>query len=161
MRKAVSRIALPLLLGVVLLAPAASANLLANPGFETFSDPGDGPKPTDWISWGLTWSIDAADGNASLPPIEGSRMEFIMGPYWGYEYATSGVVQSMAATAGDIYTLAAMSYVPSTRPMANGGYGVAKIEFWDHADVHPENGEQPLLAEEIIIGDASTPIDVG
>ncbi|MBP7747711.1 MAG: hypothetical protein KA383_16465 [Phycisphaerae bacterium] len=127
-------------------ASVASANLVTNPGFEDVNPEG---KPVGWDNWGLTWSVDATHAQVTQPPIEGSRMEFIMGPFWGFPYANSGIVQTIPAGVGETFTLSAYSYATSLMPMTNGGFAVAKIEFWD--------ATQTVIGfNEVIIGNEST-----
>ncbi len=61
-------------------SPVSAQNVLLNPGFEDAADTGGGPKPLDWGYWDNTWSVDNTDPNATLAPIEGSRMEVVMSP---------------------------------------------------------------------------------
>ncbi len=151
------------------VVPSASANHLTNSGFETTVDWGEGPKPDGWAVWGNTWSVDSGDANATLPPLEGSRMELTMGPWW-CEWCNSGMTQDVAATDGQVWRMSADSYTPTITlpPDAGGGtqaglagtqnFMVMKLEFWDHFNPDPST-ESPISSQEVIIADANTAPD--
>jgi len=146
-------------LAVVALAlpGLAMANLLANPGFEQNYDE-SGARPMGWDWWANTWSVTVDDQNATLAPIEGERMEIIMGAWWG-PWANSGVVQSFAVSRGDVFTLSGYSYATSAFAIDGEAFAVAKIEFWDHTDIDPAT-EQPIMFEEVRIADINTTQDI-
>jgi hypothetical protein len=146
-------------LAVLLLAlpGLAAANLLQNPGFEQMYEDG-GARPMGWDWWANTWSVTVDDQNATLAPIEGERMEIIMGAWWG-PWANSGVVQSFAVNRGDVFTLSGYSYATSAFAITGEAFAVAKIEFWDHTDIDPAT-EQPIAFEEVRIADINTPQDI-
>ncbi len=149
------------LLGAFLAVPATALaeNVLVNSSFEATVDWGEGPKPEGWGVWGMIWSIDAGDPNATLPPHDGERMAMTMGPWW-CPWCNSGFVQDHPAGGGELWEISAWSYAPSAFPMAGTqNFIVMKIEFWDHFDPHPEWGEQPLAQPEVTIADGNTTMD--
>jgi hypothetical protein len=150
-----------LVIGALLAGPstASAQNLLVNPSFEETVDWGEGPKPAGWGVWGTTWSIDALDANATLPPLDGERMELNMGPWW-CPWCNSGFVQDLPAASGQLWQITSSSYATSAFSMAGTqNFMVMKIEFWDHFDPHPEWGELPLAQPEVVIADGATPLD--
>ena len=149
-------------LGAILAMPSMGSgalNVLVNPSFEETVDWGEGPKPAGWGVWGGTWSVDAADPNATLPPCDGDRMELLIGPFW-CPWCTSGFIQDHAAAESQVWEIAGCSYATSAFAISGTQNFVAmKIEFWDHWNPHPEWGEGPLAQPEVIIAHGGTALD--
>ena len=139
-------------LGAILVMPSMASgalNVLVNPSFEEFSDWGEGPKPNGWGFWGLTWSVDAWDVNATLPPLDGDRMELAMGPWW-CEWCNSGIVQAHPASEGQVWEVSGYTYVPTAWSIAGtSNFMAMKIEFLDQ-------GGGFLAQPELIVADGST-----
>lgn len=139
-------------LGAVLTMPSMASgalNVLVNPSFEQTVDWGEGSKPDGWGVWGFTWSVDAGDANATLPPLDGDRMELVMGPWW-CEWCNSGIVQAHPASEGQVWEVSASTYVPTAYSIAGTQNFLAmKIEFLD-------GGGGIITASESIVADGGT-----
>jgi hypothetical protein len=102
---------------------SASANVLANPGFEdTDASGGDVPGAAGWGGWefNYTTATQAYSGNQSMK---------LYGPW--YNWGTSGVVQEFAAAPGETWVGEVESLVSSSDPMTSGNFAVMKIEFYN------------------------------
>lgn len=75
-------------------------------------------------------------------------MEFVMGPYWGFPWANSGIEQVFDTTAGDVWNLTVQSFIPSSIAPAGGGFGIIKMEFLDAGDVAFEGAPELTIAAE-------------
>lgn len=141
--------------GVLLMAtgPAASANVLANPGFESPVAAPEYYGAGGWVAFGNAFTTAA---NPCLVPNSGAQLLKMFGNFSG-GFNVTGIFQAFATTPGEQWSLSSHSRFCSDDPMignhVSGGTGnwvVQKIAFFDAADA-----EIGFAAAESVILDGS------
>lgn len=134
-----------IILVVLVLAPGAMANVLANPGFE------DGPTGYGATGWGV---FGAAYTEASNPPqfvpYEGNQLLSMFGN-WSGPYNVSGIYQEFPASKDDVWTLSSKSRHWGGDPMVgtgdpDGNWVVQKIA-WFNSDGDEIGGAESVILD--------------
>ncbi len=142
-----------LFLSVFAMAGIANASILTNGDFQT----GDA---TGWGNWNSTITDQDNSGN----PLTGNG-KTTAGDYgdftakaWGdgQQWGNGGFGQTVAATAGTLYTVSAEAMHITGDELTNGGIGVLKLTFRDAAN-NPLNGP---YGEEIAMITAGSTKDI-
>jgi len=133
---------------LLLLATAAAANMLANPGFE------DAPGLPGWQVFGNAYAetrIPAEPGN--IEPYEGDWLCKMFGNFWCENcFNVTGVFQEFDTCEGDEWQFSVKSRHTGYDPMQSPNWMVQKIAFFD-------GGGGEIGGFEAIILDATMPID--
>jgi hypothetical protein len=134
---------------MLVFAAAASANSLANPGFES----GDF---TGWQTFGNCYveaDIPAEPGH--YVPYEGQYLAKLFGNFYCEDcFNVSGIFQEFDTCPGDQWCFNVNSRHSGWEPMAGGNWMVQKLAFFDI------NGDEIVeAASESTILDASSPVD--
>jgi len=121
-----------LICGTVLaLAHVASANILANPGFEAGTAPGnpDVYGAPGWFAFGNVYNVSTPNPLPAGPHSgTGALKEF--GTFPG----VSGAFQSFAASSGQAWSLSGFGLNASSDAMQPDNFGLLKISFQDAAN---------------------------
>lgn len=138
------------------LPALVSANILANPGFET-----GGGSYSGWFTFGsgVQLSTPATDNIFRT----GAAASKIYGGFNGCPgspvFNVGGFGQAFTPTIGNVYELSGYTFVASADPMlgtdtCNKNRLIAKIAFFNAA-----SGGAEIAGNEIVIGDGNTPLD--
>lgn len=115
---------------IVLVAQAASADILVNPGFETgtvFGNP-DVPGAPGWATFGNVYNTSSPNPGPTGPHSgTGALKQF--GTFPG----VSGAFQSFSAVPGQVWSLSGYGLNSSSDAMQLENFGILKISFQDAA----------------------------
>jgi len=139
---------------VSVTSPAAAANLLVNPGFET-----GGGSYTGWTTFGngAQLSLPTPGDNISRTGVAASKL---FGEFTGCPSAKSftvgGCFQAFAPTAGRLYTMSGYSFISLADPIpgtttCTKNRALAKIAFYNAAV-----GGTEMSSNEVVIGDGNS-----
>ena len=142
------RIVLLACASMLVFAAAASANSLANPGFES----------GDFTGWQIFGNCYVEDDLPAEPghyvPYEGLYLAKLFGNFWCENcFNVSGIFQEFPTCEGDEWCFSVNSRNSGWEPMAGGNWMVQKIAFFDALD-----NELPGASESVILN-AASPID--
>jgi hypothetical protein len=136
--------------GLLLMATAAAANMLANPGFE------DGLGLPGWQVFGNAYAEDPIpEEPGNIEPYEGMWLCKMFGNFWCTDcFNVTGVFQEFPTCEGDEWAFSCKSRHTGYDPMQAPNWMVQKIAFFDVG-----GAEITSAAVESIILDATYLID--
>jgi len=135
-------------------SPAAAANLLVNPGFET-----GGGSYTGWTTFGngAQLSLPTPGDNISRTGVAASKL---FGEFTGCPsakgFTVGGCFQAFTPTAGRLYTMSGYSFISLADPIpgtttCTKNRAIAKISFYNAAV-----GGTEMASNEVLIGDGNS-----